>query len=160
FVLPALAFGSVTVAALAGGPRPAGHDPAAPRVTAAADGVTVKDLTEKEAAVRKSLEGTREMQKQEIDDKHEEFQLEVHRHTFAERTVRIEYKTKDGRITHDEEVNFTVNPTTTLPEITLYSKNFLVMGVYELNGDTLKIAHHGISELERPRGFAVKDKRI
>jgi hypothetical protein len=44
--------------------------------------------------------------------------------------------------------------------MTVYGKNMLVMGIYDLKNDTLKIAHHGISELERPRGFAPADKRV
>jgi RNA polymerase sigma factor (sigma-70 family) len=131
-----------------------------PARPAARDGVTVKDLTDKSAAAQKSLEGTWELQKVILDDTEQEFQFEYNRYTFAERTVKIEYKLKRDEEKFEGESSFTVNPTTSPPEITIYKKDFLVMGIYELNGDRLRIAFHGISELERPRGFAVADKRV
>jgi RNA polymerase sigma factor (sigma-70 family) len=130
------------------------------RVAAEKD-VKVKDLTDKEAATRKDLEGIWELKRQIIDDKEIEFQFDYYRYTFAERMVKIEYKLTgaDGE-KHERELSFTVNPTTTPPEMQFYAKGMLVLGIYELNGDTLKFAHHGISELERPRGFAVANNRI
>jgi RNA polymerase sigma factor (sigma-70 family) len=155
-----------------GAANPPGPAPVHPLVSPirAADkpgaGIKVKDLTDKAQAAKKDLQGTWELQKQIIDDKELEFQFEYNRHTFAEHTVRIEYKVKNGlrpdgdEIKFDGELNYTVNPTTTPPEMTIYGKNMLLMGIYDLNGDALKFAHHGISELERPRGFAAADKRV
>ncbi|MCI0701720.1 MAG: sigma-70 family RNA polymerase sigma factor [Planctomycetia bacterium] len=134
--------------------------PVANRTADKPDTVKVKELTEKWDSAKKDLQGVWELQKQIIDDKELEFQFEYFRQTFSDRTVRIEYKTKDGSIEHDSELSYTVNPTTTPPEMTTYGKNMLVMGLYDLNGDTLRVAFHGISELERPRGFAVADKRV
>jgi uncharacterized protein (TIGR03067 family) len=157
----------VLAAALLGGAaglsalsRVAAAPEAKPPRPAMRDGVTVKDLTDMSAAAQKALEGTWELQKTVIDDNEQEFQFEYNRHTFAERTVKIEYKLKRDGQKFEGESSFTVNPTTKPPEITIYSKNFLVMGIYELDGDKLRIAFHGISELERPRGFAVADKRV
>jgi RNA polymerase sigma factor (sigma-70 family) len=134
---------------------------AKPVQRAAEKDVKAKDLTDKEAATRKSLEGTWELQKQVIDDKELEFQFDYYRYTFAERTVKIEYKrTGADEDKHERELSFTVNPTTKPREMQFYAKDNLVLGIYELNGDTLKFAHHGISELERPRGFTVADNRI
>jgi RNA polymerase sigma factor (sigma-70 family) len=140
--------------------------PAAPRPVAPDKPaeISVKELQEKVKAAKKDLQGTWELQKQIFDDKELEFQFEYHRYTFAEHTVKIEYKhnRRVGRveIEFDEELNYTINPTTAPPEMTLYGKSMLAMGLYDLKNDTLKIAHYGISELERPRGFALADKRV
>ena len=82
------------------------------------------------------------------------------RHTFENNTLRIEFKTDDGTIERDDEYTYSVNPTTNPPEMTIYAKGRLVMGIYKLDGDDLKLASHGISEWERPRGFDLKDKRV
>jgi RNA polymerase sigma factor (sigma-70 family) len=132
---------------------------AMPARLAARDGVTAKDLTDKSIAAQKDLEGTWELQRMVIDDKEQEFQFDYYRHVFAGRTVKVELKRKGDRKGFESEESFTVNPTATPAEITFY-RDFLVMGIYELNGDTLRLAFHGVSELERPRGFAVADKRI
>jgi uncharacterized protein (TIGR03067 family) len=128
--------------------------------------VTVKDLTEKSAAARDALRGTRELERVVVDDREQAPRFEYYRHTFADHTVEIGYKRLEadrlGQCAekHESEATSTANPTTTPTQITIYKKAFLMMGIYELKDDKLKIAFHGISELERPRGFAVADKRI
>jgi RNA polymerase sigma factor (sigma-70 family) len=151
----ALLAGAVGLAAIAGPPQPG---PPEPKTLLLGGGPTARLLKEVKAA-QQALEGTWELHKLVIDDDEEQPpRFAYYRYTFAERTVKIEYKRRDE--VYEGESSYTVNPTTTPPEITIYRKDLLVMGVYELNGDTLRIAHYGNSELERPRGFAVKDKRI
>jgi uncharacterized protein (TIGR03067 family) len=128
--------------------------------------IKTKELQEKVAATKKNLEGVWERQKQVVDDKEVELGLGYYRYTFAEHTLRIEAKhigvKPNGReeITADVELNYTINPTTNPPQLTAYAKDALQMCIFEVSGDTLKIARHLNAELERPQGFALKDRRV
>ena len=166
FVAVVALAGAAGVVATAGGGAdpsvPVSDVPVAPAAANRADDkpaeIKVKDLREKVEAVKKDLQGTWELRKQSIDDKEHEPPL-GYLHTFGNHTVRIQYTMDNGK-NFDGESYYTVNPTTNPPELTVYGQNMLLMCVYELDGDTLKIAHYGISELERPKSFALKDRRV
>jgi RNA polymerase sigma factor (sigma-70 family) len=157
-VLAAVLVGSVGLAGLTPTPADRGGSGEPAVRPADPDQVSLKELHERVRQAQEKLHGTWEMHRVVLDGKEQEFQFDYYRFTFAERTVKIEWKLKDDQ--HTGEQSYTVNPTTNPPQITIYKDNSLLMGLYELNGDTLKIAFHGISELERPRSFDPADKRV
>lgn len=122
--------------------------------------VTVRLLREKEEEAKKTLRGTWLVQKVLRDGEvQENRKVENETFEFVDGTVKIHQELDGGRV-NDVEYTFSVNPTTSPAELTLYSKNGLLMAIYELDGDSLKIANYGRSEIERPRSFSVKDKRV
>jgi uncharacterized protein (TIGR03067 family) len=52
---------------------------------------------------------------------------------------------------------FSVNPAKSPAEINLYGTNFLVQGIYKLEGHKLTLAMYGRPEIGRPRGFTMAD---
>ena len=144
---------------------------------AADDKPTVKRLVDAERTATKDLTGTWELTTRTIDGvelkpggkaringREVHLPLKYQRWTFGDRTVRMEYQWAEGvekaGETHTSDADVTVNPTTAPPQVNIYSKGFLLLGLYKLDGDTLTFATHGISELERPKGFDHADKRI
>ncbi|MBX9622548.1 MAG: sigma-70 family RNA polymerase sigma factor, partial [Gemmataceae bacterium] len=135
---------------------------------------TVKQLVERERAATDALKGTWELQtrtldgtefklgdRKVIDGQEHRMAFEYYRLTFGDRTVKTAWKSsdKDGE-THEGEHSVTLNPTADPAQINIFTKGSLLLGVYKLDGDTLTLATHGISELERPKGFDHTDKRI
>jgi RNA polymerase sigma factor (sigma-70 family) len=121
---------------------------------------TLKELREKEEATRKNLSGTWVVQRMLVDDEvRENRKVSNETFEFGDRTVKSHQELDDGREVNNE-FNFTVNPTTSPAELTIYGKDFLLLGIYDLNGENLKIAVFGVSEIERPKGFASKVKRV
>jgi RNA polymerase sigma factor (sigma-70 family) len=55
--------------------------------------------------------------------------------------------------THVSELLYTLDPATTPKQLTLVNKGGKTPCIYELDGDTLRVAMYGIPEKGRPRGF-------
>jgi RNA polymerase sigma factor (sigma-70 family) len=56
-------------------------------------------------------------------------------------------------IVNDTTLTLSLNPAKKTKEINFYGANMLVQGIYQLEEGTLKIAHLGISEADRPQSF-------
>ncbi|VTR91360.1 sigma-70 family rna polymerase sigma factor : RNA polymerase sigma factor, sigma-70 family OS=Singulisphaera acidiphila (strain ATCC BAA-1392 / DSM 18658 / VKM B-2454 / MOB10) GN=Sinac_5383 PE=4 SV=1: Sigma70_r2: Sigma70_r4_2 [Gemmata massiliana] len=131
-------------------PAPAGTEP---------PGLTAAQLQEKEKAAMDAMKGTWLLQKTFMDGKEQDNQFEYWRWHFDGRDVKSEYKMLDGT-THEGSSTVTINPTTNPPEMNVYNKESLLLAIYHQDGDRLKIAILGRSEVERPRSFDPKDKRV
>jgi RNA polymerase sigma factor (sigma-70 family) len=116
-------------------------------------------LQEREKAAMAAMAGTWELHKTVVDGKEQENAFEYRRWHFAGRAVRSEYKTRGGQ-EHTSDLTVTVNPTTDPPEMNVHDKGTLLLAIYRQDGDRLTIAILGRSEVERPRGFDPKDKRV
>lgn len=121
-------------------------------------GEKTEDVLKKAKADRQALAGVWDLQRQIINDEEQKRWFDYYRWTFNEYDVQIESKV--GGEERKADLTFSVNPTTSPPEITIYGKNMLILGIYDLKGDVLRVACFGISELERPRGFTAKDRRV
>lgn len=64
---------------------------------------------------------------------------------------------KVGEQTGQGENRFTVDTAQSPPHLTIYGDNMLILAIYELNGDRLKISYFGKSQAARPKSF--EDKR-
>ncbi|HEY1189583.1 MAG TPA: hypothetical protein VGE74_18195, partial [Gemmata sp.] len=125
---------------------------------AAPAGEKIEDVLKKAKADRDALAGVWELQRQLVNDEEQKRWFDYYRWNFTGYDVVIESKV--GGEERKADLTFSVNPTTAPPELTIYGQGTLIMGVYELKGDVLKVACFGISELERPRGFTAKDRRV
>jgi RNA polymerase sigma-70 factor (ECF subfamily) len=87
--------------------------------------------------------------------------FKLYRFTFARgRTARLEYEMdvpNEPSRKEDNTFSMSLNPAKSPKEINFYKENFLVQGIYKLEGNRLTICHLGISEADRPQGFTVAD---
>jgi uncharacterized protein (TIGR03067 family) len=149
----ALVCGAVTTAAVVG------QEKAKPAAAGAEQGLTATQLREREKAATDAMKGTWVLQKTLLDGKEQADQFEYRRWHFDGRSAKDEYKPLDGPA-RSSEYSVTVNPTTDPPEMNVHGKDMLLLAVYRQDGDRMRIAVLGRAEVERPRSFDPKDKRV
>ncbi len=112
-----------------------------------------------EQEVLSQLQGEWRLVRNTINDAEKPQHVDYYRFSFADQKYRAEWKAlpEHGGEVRSSGNRFVINPSKSPAEITFYGENSLLQAIFKLEKGKLTVAFFGISELDRPRGFTLRE---